>query len=329
MTWNEFKKKVKDFFVGEKVEDADTSKYVEDEKSLNDKLKEIADSYKPQYNPGEGYEDLSDLLPEKIEYEYREYEGDDEEGIKNNTSQKYKDILESESKIVSDKYDTKVGEVENKKQSASAESAVKASELQEKYEEIEKAIINSLIAKGLYNSSIKGAQKQASEESKLGELEGLKSDLDKKLGDYDAQIEKLKGEENVALEKLDLSYAQKVQNEIQSLLEKRDKEMKSIDDYNNKLKEKELKYIEDRAKAIEEQLSQRLKDEQYLKYLENKNGYAGEKAENYAQRYNIAFDFYDSMPKSVALKMINENKDLQGYLGNYFGRLVNAIAKKD
>ncbi|MDE7337557.1 MAG: hypothetical protein K2N32_05515, partial [Clostridia bacterium] len=92
---------------------------------------------------------------------------------------------------------------------------------------------------------------------------------------------------------------------------------------------KELKYIEDRAKAIEEQLAQRLKDEQYLKYLENKNGYAGEKAENYAQRYNIAFDFYDSMPKSVALKMINENKDLQGYLGNYFGRLVNAIAKKD
>ncbi len=113
------------------------------------------------------------------------------------------------------------------------------------------------------------------------------------------------------------------------MLEKRDKDIKSIEDYNNKLKEKELKYIEERAKAIEEQLAQRLKDEQYLKYLENKNGYAGEKAENYTQRYNVAFDFYNSMPKNVALKMINENKDLQGYLGNYFGRLVNAIAKKD
>ena len=107
-----FKKKIKDFFVGEKVEDADTSKYSEDEKSLNDQLKEIADSYKPQYDPAEGYEDLSDLLPEKIEFEYREYEGKDEQGIKDSTSQKYKDLLESESKIVSDKYDTKVGEVE-------------------------------------------------------------------------------------------------------------------------------------------------------------------------------------------------------------------------
>ena len=329
MTWNEFKKKIKDFFVGDKVEDADTSKYSEDEKSLNDQLKEIADSYKPQYDPAEGYEDLSDLLPEKIEFEYREYEGKDEQGIKDSTSQKYKDLLESESKILSDKYDTKVGEVENKKQSANKENEAKENQLNEKYEEVEKAIINSLISKGLYNSSIKGAQQKASEESKLSELEGLRSELDKKIGDYDAQIEKLKGEENVALEQLDLSYAQKVQNEIKSLLEKRDKDIKSIEDYNNKLKEKELKYIEERAKAIEEQLAQRLKDEQYLKYLENKNGYAGEKAENYTQRYNVAFDFYNSMPKNVALKMINENKDLQGYLGNYFGRLVNAIAKKD
>ena len=60
---------------------------------------------------------------------------------------------------------------------------------------MEKAIINSLISKGLYNSSIKGAQQKASEESKLSELEGLRSELDKKIGDYDAQIEKLKGEE--------------------------------------------------------------------------------------------------------------------------------------
>ncbi|MDE6757670.1 MAG: hypothetical protein K2O95_00950 [Clostridia bacterium] len=329
MTWNEFKQKVKDFFVGEKVGQADTSKYAEDEKALNDKLKEIADSYKPTYEPGKGYEDLSDLLPEKVEFEYREYEGDDEEGIKTNTSQKYNELLEADSKITSDKYDTKVGEVENKKQSASEESALKAEALDKKYEEVEKAIINGLIQRGLYNSSIKSSQTKANEDAKDYELKELSDDLNKKLSTYDAQIEKLRGEENVALEQLDLSYAQKIQNEIASLIEKRNKEIQSIDDYNNKLKEKELQYIEDRAKAIEEQLAQRLKDEQYIKALENKNGYAGEKAENYSQRYDLAFEFYNSMPKSVALQMINDNKQLQEYLGNYFGKLVTAIGKKD
>ena len=329
MTWNEFKKKVKDFFVGEKVEEADTSKYKDDEKALNEKLKDIADNFKPSYDPGSGYEDIADLLPEKIEFEYREYEGEDEEGIKNSTSQKYKDLLDADSKITSDKYDTKVSEVENKKQSASKDSALKEQALENKYKEMEKAIINGLIQKGLYNSSIKGSQTKASEDAKEYEKKELSNDLNKKIDNYDAQIEKLRGEENVALEQLDLSYAQKLSKEIDSLIEKRNKEINSIDDYNNKLKQKELKYIEDRAKAIEEQLAQRLKDEQYMKYLENKNGYSGEKEENYTQRYNLAFEFYDSMPKSVALKMINENKQLQDYLGNYYGKLVTSIGKKD
>lgn len=329
MTWNEFKRKVKDFFAKEKVSESDKAEYAESEKEFNEKLKEIADSFTPSYEPSKGYEDLSDVLPEKMEFEYRKYEGEDEEGIKNNTTQKYRDLLDEDSKIVSDKYDAKVGEVENKKKSASEESDLKAQSLDKKYEEMEKAIINGLIQKGLYNSSIKGSQKKANEEAKDYELKELSDELNKKISAYDTQIEKLRGEENVALEELDLSYAQKLQKEIDSLLEKRNKEINSINDYNNKLKEKEAKYLEDRATAIEKQLTQRLKDEQYLKYLENKNGYAGEKLENYTQRYNLALEFYNSIPKSVALEMINDNKQLQDYLGNMFGRLVSEMAKRD
>lgn len=329
MTWNEFKRKVKDFFAKDSVSESDKAEYAQSEKELNDKLKEIADSYNPSYEPSKGYEDLSDVLPEEMEFEYRKYEGEDEEGIKNSTTQKYKDLLDADSKIVSDKYDTKVGEVENKKQSASEESDLKAQSLDKKYAEIEKSIINGLIQKGLYNSSIKSSQKKANEEAKDYELNELAGELNKKISAYDTQIEKLRGEENVALEELDLSYAQKLQKEIDSLLEKRNKEINSINDYNNKLKEKEAKYLEDRATAIEKQLTQRLKDEQYLKYLENKNGYAGEKLENYTQRYNLALEYYNSIPKSVALEMLNENTQLQEYLGNMFGKLVSEIAKRD
>ncbi|MDE7329413.1 MAG: hypothetical protein K2N57_06725 [Clostridia bacterium] len=329
MTWNEFKKKVQNFFVGESSDNIDTSDYAEGESQLNDKLKEIADSYKPSYDPAKGYGDLSELLPEEIEYVYREYEGDDEETIKNNTNQKYQDLLEADSKIVNDKYDVKVGEVEGKKQTANEETAIKSNALNDKYAELEKAIVNNLIQRGLFNSSIKSSQTQASQEAKQSELDSLSADLQKKLGTYDAQIDKLRGEENVALEQLDLSYAQKLESEIQSLLDKRAKEIASINDYNNKLKEKELQYIEDRTKAIEAQLAQRLKDEQALKALENKNGYAGEKEENYTQRYNLAFDYYNSLPKNVALKMIQENNQLQEYLGNYFGKLLANISKKN
>ncbi|MDE5549259.1 MAG: hypothetical protein K2J13_03300, partial [Clostridia bacterium] len=184
MTWNEFTKKVKDFFLGETGDKADTAKYADDEKALIEQIKEIADSYNPTYEPSKGYEDLSELLPEKMEFEYRKYEGDDEDGIKNNTTQKYKDLLDEDSKIVSDKYDTKVGEVENKKKTASEESALKVQSLDKKYADVEKAIINGLIQKGLYNSSIKGSQTKANEESKEYEKQGLSDELSKKIGTY-------------------------------------------------------------------------------------------------------------------------------------------------
>lgn len=329
MTWNEFKKKVKDFFIGSSIEDADTTPYAEGEQELLGKLKEIADSFEPSYDPGKGYEDISELLPEKIDFVYREYEGDDEETIKSNTDKKYKDLLEADSKIVGDRYDVKVGELESKKKTSGEESAIKSGEIDDKYENIKQAIVNGLIQRGLYRSSIKGSQTKAAEDAKQSEQDALSAELAKKLGAYDAQIEKLRGEENVALEQLDLSYAQKLESEIQSLLDKRAKEIASIDDYNNKLKEKEAKYIENRTKAIEKQLAQRLKDELEIKAMENKYGYAGEKAENYSQRYDLAFEYYNSLPKDVALKMIDGNVDLQKYLGNYFGKLVTVIAKKD
>ena len=147
------------------------------------------------------------------------------------------------------------------------------------------------------------------------------------IGELDAQIAKLQGEANTAIQQLDLSYAQKLDSEIERLLDKRKKEVDSIDKYNNTLKEKEAKYIEDRAKAIEYQLAKRIKDELYIQNMENKYGFAGAKKENYQKRYAIAYDYYSSLPQDAAMQMLQNNKDLERYLGSYYGRLITEIAR--
>ncbi len=196
------------------------------------------------------------------------------------------------------------------------------------YDDFQKAIEKELVKKGLYRSSITSGSKQANENMRQRQIESLMGDLQVGVDALNAEIAKLKGEENVALQELDLSYAQKLQNQIDSLLEKRKSEIEKIDKYNNTLREKQSKYIADRAQAIEDQLVKRKKDELEIKAMENKYGYSGKKLESYQKRYNLAYEYYSALPKDAALQMLEENKELQDYLGNYFGKLLSSIAKK-
>ena len=330
MTWSDFTKKVKAFFTGKKAADeVDTSGYIDGENELLDQLQKIDEEYKNnvKYDPAEGYEDLSDLLPEEQTFEYLKYEGDDEDTIRNNTKEKYDGLLDDEKKKVNDELDTKTAVVENKKDATKAEYSQKQEQVDKDYDEFQKALEQELVKKGLYRSSIKQGQTYANEQARAWESGELSTKRDIDVKKLDSEIEKLKGEAKTALQQLDISYASKLDKEIERLIDKRNKEVESIDKYNNTLKEKETKYIEDRVKAIENQLAKRIKDELEIQNLENKYGYAGEKKENYQKRYDLAYEYYTSLPSDVALQMLQDNKKLENYLGAYYGRLITAIAK--
>lgn len=330
MTWSDFTNKVKAFFTGKKVADyVDTSPYVDGENELLDKLGQLDEEYKNSgaYDPGKGYEDLSDLLPEEQTFEYLKYEGDDEDTIRQNTKDKYDGLLEDEKQKVSDSYDVKTAVVENKKDATNAEYDQKQEQVDKDYDDFQKALMQELVKKGLYRSSIKQGQTDANEQARAWESSELTNKRNIDVSKLDAEIAKLQGEANTALQQLDISYASKLDTEIERLLDKRAKEIESIDKYNNTLKEKEAKYIQDRAKAIENQLAQRIKDQLEINNLENKYGYAGEKKENYKQRYDLAYEYYTSLPHDVALRMLQDNKKLEDYLGAYYGKLVTDIAR--
>ena len=79
MGWfNEIVNKIKDFFGKEEDKEIDLSPYEESQNKLNEQLKQIDEEYKAEHSNEDLYEDIEDLLPEKIEFEYREYTGDDE-----------------------------------------------------------------------------------------------------------------------------------------------------------------------------------------------------------------------------------------------------------
>lgn len=331
MTWNDFTKKVKEFFTGKKeLDKSDTSPYEEGETQLIEKLKQLDEEYKNNghYEPERGYEDLSDLLPEEQTFEYLKYDGDDEDTIKSNTKAKYDGLLADEKQKVGDELNTETAAVENKKQVLGNEYEQKQKQIDRDYDDFQKTLMQELVKKGLYRSSIKQGQTDANEKARAIESKELTDKHNNEVATLDAEIAKLQGEANTAMQQLDLSYAKKLDEEIQRLLDKRNSEIEKINKYNNTLKEKETKYIEDRTKAIETQLAQRLKDQISIENMENKYGMAGEKKESYQKRYYMAYDYYSSLPHDVAMQMMQNNKQLEEYLGTYYGKLITEIARE-
>lgn len=327
--WSEFKNKVKEFFTGEDQDASpDTSPYVDKENQLNETLKKMDEEFKESYDPGKGYGDIADLVPEEVEFVYKEYTGDDEQTIKDKTTAKYDDLLKGETQELNNKYDGKVSQLEEKKNSATADSQIKEQELDSEYEKIRKEIEDSLIQKGMYRSSVKEGQESYADAAQAQERDKIQKELSSAISGYDSEIEKLREEEKVAVDSLNLKYAQELQSEIDKLLEERQKQINDINKYNNDLKVKEAEYTEDRLLAIEKQLAQRIKDDLEIKNLEEENGYAGEKDENYKERYNLARDFYMSVPKETAVLMFGSNNALKDYLGLYYERLAAELQKR-
>ena len=329
MGWfNEIINKIKDFFGKEEDKEIDLSPYEESQNKLNEQLKQIDEEYKAEHSNEDLYEDIEDLLPEKIEFEYREYTGDDEKTIKDKTEKKYDELLGSDTQSVSADYDGKIGQIEAEKDNAANESKLESEEVEREYAELEKQMRNSLVEKGLLRSSIGDSQSARAEQTKNEELGAIGANLENKLASYDADIEKLNSQKEAALNELNINYAQKLQKEIDTLLADRQKQIDEINKYNDNLKVKEAQYLEDRQLAIEKQIAQRAKDQLEIEKLEQQIGYAGEKAENYESRYQLAYDYYKDIPKDIALKLVEDNTDLQKYLGYYYTRLVASLQNK-
>ena len=159
MGWfNEIINKIKDFFGKEEDKEIDLSPYEESQNKLNEQLKQIDEEYKAEHSNEDLYEDIEDLLPEKIEFEYREYTGDDEKTIKDKTEKKYDELLGSDTQSVSADYDGKIGQIEAEKDNAANESKLESEEVEREYAELEKQMRNSLVEKGLLRSSIGDSQ---------------------------------------------------------------------------------------------------------------------------------------------------------------------------
>ena len=82
---------------------------------------------------------------------------------------------------------------------------------------------------------------------------------------------------------------------------------------------------EDIAEFLKNREEERLEREEKQREEERKYGYTGAKQENYAKRYDIAFDFYSSLSPDIAADALAASPSMKYYLGNYYDKLMSAL----
>lgn len=185
---------------------------------------------------------------------------------------------------------------------------------------------------GLYYSTINEGLNKENEKELANNVKRNEENKRNSLLKLDEEIKEIENKKDEAMKKLDADKYKKYTDLLSDLTEKRDKERQKILEYNENLKTEKIKFDQNREKLIKEleEKDRKAKTEKDKLIAEQEKiyGYTGEKKENYDKRYDLAFEFYSSLPKDIALRAVKSNPTLKGYLGNYYDTLLSAMHER-
>ncbi|MDE6551016.1 MAG: hypothetical protein K2M44_05925 [Clostridia bacterium] len=307
----------------EEKKEPDTSAYL----GAQDEMYGSLDKIKAEYDAAveAGKHKVEDEWPEDPGYEYLEYEGASKDDIVKDTSDKYDALLADKLADLLVEYGGKRDNYELNKTTAEQSADSKKQEIEVAVSSEKRDMSNRLTDRGTGRSSMYYETDKAYDNALVEAIGAVDSSLKDKLSQIDMQLAQLAAQKQQTEDELNTTYSQKKQAETESLLAAMQKQLDSIAKYNNNIKAKTVKYQMDRNKAIRKQAEEEAKAARETAKYESLYGYVGDKKTNYERRLQTAIDFYTSLPKEVAVKLVNNNPTVAGYLGLYYSRLVDAV----
>ena len=258
--------------------------------------------------------DLKDISEKQIETDAKGgleyYKSKGENDIESNYDKKKSEINDKLEKVMADE--------ELGKQKITANAGAQKENVKEDF--INKNIIRSSIYQNMMSSIDK---------EELKELDNLVADTDSKISELNANIQKLDDEKQNALELFNISYAIKLQDEIDKIKKEINNYNVQATKYNNSLLQKE--------KELKEKYDKQYQD--YVDKVEDRNRKVLEFASKYGvsmsntrllkQKYEIVKNYLNTLDKQSAYEILNENDDFKNAIGeNYFNQLVEEVKSR-
>lgn len=329
--WDEFKKL---FQTNQQREEEKANKIkdaVTNEKTILGKMQELEDEYQKSL-PKEEKVDLEKLFPTSLGLEKIEYDAKSDAELKSQAEKELLASVEAEKNAILKQISSQKEKAQDSKESLVTDAEDSLAKLDELYKSLKQKAESNALKRGLGRSSIIMSQISDYDKSQANSATSVQNELLTQISSVNQKIVDLEGEKEGALNQLDLNHASDLTKKIAQLQKERDAKTLEYQKYNDSVTKKEADYATQRSKDVKKYFadSQAEKESQEAKKREQENlyGYTGEKQKNYAERYNIALDFYNSLSPDIAEDALKASPNMRFYLGNYYDKLMEILKQK-
>lgn len=301
---------------------------LEAEKELAARLEELDRQYREGL-PSEPEYDLDELFPEDLGLEKVEYTPETDEQIADRVNSEAAYGKAEDTNKINEKYGDSADKLNTAAEEAKQTLRESYANLEKLYSELKKEAAADTLKRGMARSSVAAGRQSRLDAAHLAAAGEAESGYNAAVAAINTELDRLGAERESALNALDLKYAAQIDERMAQLKQERDETAQKYAKYNNSVAEKEQKYAvqrqEDIAKFLRGQEEERLKREEEIREYEKKYGYSGEKQQNFAKRYDLAYDFYTSLSPDIAAEALAASPNMRYYLGNYYDKLMDTL----
>lgn len=289
-------------------------KIIEEIKAIENGFKMSApvekQEYKPNYTKLNLKEQDEDKISKKATDNLKYFKASGEASINNNYIKQKSKIDEA---------------IASEKQNASAQ----ADNIVENAGEQREQAKNTAINRGIVHSSIYNNMMTGIEKKEMADLQNLKTEVEGKISGLNNKLEKLDGEKQNALELFNISYAVKLQDEIDSIKKEIETYNEKATKYNEDIEEKNKALIAKYDEKYQKQVKQAEERNQRILEFLQKYGYGTVENKLKLQQTEVAKDYLNTLDKATALELLTEDDKFKEALGiNYFNNLVEYIKNR-
>lgn len=330
--WEDFKNLFKSDDQLEEEKRKKIDEALSQENAVVDRLKELEKQYNDSL-PKEEEPDIDSLFPKESGLKEIDYTARTDEDIVKEAQDRIDLSKKQAVNNLDDKYQSAIDALSENKKAADETLKQSYENLDKLYKQLRESANDDMLKRGIARSSIATNNMDALDASHLKSASDAESAYSKAVANINDDIAKLERDKDTALEELDLKCAVELDEKINTLKAERDKTVEKYEKYNNEVRQKNEAYEANRQKKISEYLKQSEKDklekEKQQREYESKYGYSGEKLKNYAERYQVAFDFYSSLSPDIAADALKASPNMKYYLGEYYDKLLSSLKSND
>ncbi len=293
-------------------DDVELDKSSEKEKVF-EKLKEIDEKYSYAIN--------SNISNDDINFQKKSYQAPSDSEIEEMAKKSLSSYKDSSLKKIDDDFKKNSSKIEEKIENVVENKDEEFLDAINSYNKSVKNFTNKAIKNGITNSSIFDEALKEIENEKNLKLNESQQKFSGEIGKLQSEMAILESQKNSALSSFDISYALKLNDEINKISSEISKKQDEVLKYNNEIEEKANRLKLEREKEIAKQ------NENLTKLLSEKGLVEVNKMKQ-KEKYEIVKGYLNTMSKADALREL-EDKNYQKELSIYYPSLFAEIYSKD